>query len=359
MFHANPISKSFTGKKLYFEVIRVVAILLVIFNHTEAFNIPLMSNPMIPQIAIKLFLSICDKTAVPLFFMISGALLLHKEESFKTLICKRILRFCIIILFIQFIQHAYAHYVLGANFGIRMFFMALVRGYCIPVPAQSMNLTIWFLYAYLAFLALLPFLRLLAKHMTNEHFVFLFVLQLTTWAFLPYADTFYTKYLFLCNNAYLFTLAGYYAEHRIRIESFNKKWIIISCATSLLCILVSIIMYRVAQLVSVGKFANQYTLCFTGGLLIPCITLFLLSKKILSGNIKPAISKVICLLGSSVFFIMLFENILREFSRFVITSYTHFSSIYMRDLSITLFAACLGFALGIVFKRIPIIRKFI
>ena len=68
---------------LSLDFMRIFAILLVIFNHTDnrGFYRFLTDDPGTFLYWFNLFFSILCKAAVPLFFMISGALLLNKEES--------------------------------------------------------------------------------------------------------------------------------------------------------------------------------------------------------------------------------------------------------------------------------------
>ena len=75
-------------KKYYLEVIRILAILMVMYNHSAAFMS--FSNQSGVEYAISFLFSMVCKGAVPLFFMVSGALLLGKNESGKDLFQKRI-----------------------------------------------------------------------------------------------------------------------------------------------------------------------------------------------------------------------------------------------------------------------------
>ena len=74
-------------KKYYLEAIRIAAILMVMYNHSAAFMSFSVQSGV--EYAISFFLSMICKGAVPLFFMVSGALLLGKTESGKDLFQKR------------------------------------------------------------------------------------------------------------------------------------------------------------------------------------------------------------------------------------------------------------------------------
>ena len=87
-------------KKIYIEVLRIIAALFVIFNHTGSMGFELYSSYTIcsPKYWIMLFLSILCKVAVPLFLMISGALLLNKDLNVKEIWKYRISRIFIALL---------------------------------------------------------------------------------------------------------------------------------------------------------------------------------------------------------------------------------------------------------------------
>ena len=82
------------NKTIYIEVLRTVSIFLVIFNHTRGLGNNLYSYVLPDTFSYwgSLALSIFCKVAVPIFFMISGGMLLGKEESIRELFQKRIFR---------------------------------------------------------------------------------------------------------------------------------------------------------------------------------------------------------------------------------------------------------------------------
>ena len=72
-------------KLLYIEFLRAAAIFFVIFNHTATEGFLLFTKYPTDNIQYWLYLaiSIFCKFAVPVYFMISGALLLGKDEPLK------------------------------------------------------------------------------------------------------------------------------------------------------------------------------------------------------------------------------------------------------------------------------------
>lgn len=338
-------------RKLYLDILRIFSIILVLFNHTEAFHYPFQHEPSDASVYGALFISICVKTAVPLFFMISGALLLTKDESIYFLFKHRVLRFIIIIAIYQIFQHTYSYYICNSPTDLLHFFSHCLTGHI----CGAGNWAIWFLYAYLAFLLMLPFLRILTKQMTQTHFFYLFVIQLLFIAFIPFKDTGCSQYLFLCNNVFLYALAGYFADHRINLNNHFVRYKEILIAASIVCILLGCGMCEVHRIISGAENIGQDALCFHGCLLIPCMTIFLLVKYSMRHIRSTKWEHLLSVLGGAVFTIMLIENMLRNASEYYLRQYMPYS--YMRDVFVAILAFIVGLPIGIILKKIPGIRK--
>ena len=70
-------------KKYYLEAVRITAVLLVMYNHSAPFMSFATQHGV--QYAVSFFLSLVCKAAVPLFYMVSGALLLGKMKALGNL----------------------------------------------------------------------------------------------------------------------------------------------------------------------------------------------------------------------------------------------------------------------------------
>ena len=108
------------------------------------------------------------KGAVPLFFMVSGALLLGKNESGKDLFQKRILRMILVIVIFSFLY--YMKLVLKGERPFAPF------SFLLSLPTDLVYLPYWFLYSYLGVLTILPILRPLAQNMSKNTFWYLIIL---------------------------------------------------------------------------------------------------------------------------------------------------------------------------------------
>lgn len=97
---------------IYLDVLRIIAIYCVLFNHTNGFLLYATHYPL-PSSYLYLIISILSKVAVPIFFMISGALLLGKDESYQELLRKRILKYTIVLIIISFFYYFCLNYFKG------------------------------------------------------------------------------------------------------------------------------------------------------------------------------------------------------------------------------------------------------
>lgn len=328
--------------------------MLVVINHTSFFHIPFNREPGL-NAYILLHVSILIKVAVPLFFMITGALLLPKTESFSALFRKRIFRFACVIVVFQIIQHLYACFETGSSFCMSSFTYDVIKG-------KSAAPATWFLYTYLAVLLLLPLLRTLAKNMSNQHFLYLFALHLLTTSFFP-INTALQDWLVLSNfhngqNVFIYIFAGYFIETRLPHIPVSRRVYMMLIPASLCSVLLGAYMCEWGREIQQLDHYTQAIPCFQGCIFIPCITFFLAAKRydnIWSGN--RYIQKALTILGGGVFSLMLIENILRD-NAFEACSELINSKVISGILALT-FVYVVGFALGIFLKKLPVIKKFV
>ncbi len=151
-------------RKVYLDGLRIIAIILVVFNHTGGNGYMYFAKEINSFFyPVYLFISLFDKIAVPLFFMISGTLLIPKEESYKEIL-KRFFKFACILLFVSAITYVY-NYLRGFS-SVLSFKEFVVIFYSKGVIVQY-----WYLYAYLAYILMLPFIRKIARGLNEKDFM--------------------------------------------------------------------------------------------------------------------------------------------------------------------------------------------
>ena len=317
-----------------------------------------------------LMVSSLDKIAVPLFFMISGALLLPKQESLKILISKRVLRFLIVLVLFHAVQSCYYCWTCGENgIGFRSFlgdcyWGNLGKGYVLGWTGAG---AVWFLYAYIALLLMLPFLRAMVRGMELMSFYYLFALQIILCVVVPALFVLVTgntpegfrvlTYLPLCGNVFVYVIAGYYAEHKICVEKLKRWHILCLITVSAAFVLLAGLMSEWARLRMGAEHVNQYVPGLTSYLLVPCITIFIVVKRLLvSASEKKWVVNVARALGGAVFVVMIVENIMR---RELSVLFPEYNSSYLPSILVSCLVWLCGLLLGLVCKQIPILKKVI
>ena len=356
--------------KVYFDIMRIVAALWVIYNHTEAYHAYMHIDGNLRLLYIPL--SVITKLSVPLFFMISGATLLKKSESFYVIFRKRILRFLgVLILFcaINFLMVNLDAFMDGDaySFSPGRFLSHLLSGTipgCIPY---------WFLYAYLGFLLCLPFLQHIAKHLSKmdfsvllaTHFVLLSMIPvvnilLNHWGLSPIQLTASFSVPFASSSFLFYPLIGYYLDNHIDIKAIRGTQLFYLFICTLVCVLASCLCI-ICEGNTAGEYSQNYVALFD---YVIAIFAFV-GIKYLAVNAYPQfftqrITAILSTAGSLTFGIYLLDPILV----FVIGSkMTAFMKPYLPVLAIS-FCWCfismiLGGFITFVLKKMPIFRKLL
>ena len=148
-------------RKVYLEMIRIIAIFLVIFNHVE--GVTLYQTSVGLKTWGYMFISMLTSINVPLFFMVSGTLLLGKIDNFKTVIQKRAVRYLAVI-FIFSSSYCLLRSLVREDYEITLIkyiYKVFTGNYDYLAPY-------WFLYAYLGLLFTLPFMQRMVKGFTKQ-----------------------------------------------------------------------------------------------------------------------------------------------------------------------------------------------
>ncbi len=349
---------------VHLECMRIIAIYFVMFNHTGVngfFLFPLATGSKL--FPLYIFMSIFCKFAVPLFFMISGALLLGREnESVAEVWRKRILRMVVILIGISIVYQVYNCVRKGDTFVLSTFLKTLY--------SSRMSTALWYMYAYIAMLMMLPLLRRMAKGMNVQEYVYLAIMSIIFVGVIPILEyrigqnsvTMYSYLkgaLFTTTNMVYF-LMGYFFEHVLPEKYYTWKNAAIGIILSLIAIGVCCYMtvYRadvtgVCNESSSQQFHNcliaipTYTIYF-------CIKLFFMRK-----DIPVKVQHIILTLGGTTFGIYLLEGILRQETKPIFTMLKPVIHTMPACLIWILAAFILGVVVTSIIKKIPVIGKYI
>lgn len=354
-------SKS-ANRKLYLDFLRIIAILFVIYNHTNergyylyAFECPFYLKLL--YIATAGVISV----AVPIFLMISGSLLIPKQESLKDLYLKRVLRMVIVLVVFSVIQYAYWIIFEGEQLSLHFFLYYTVVG--------AMTPSYWYLYAYLAYLIALPLIRKLALNMSNRDFIYIFIIYfvvecvfktLVFFSGLGEMNGFFD--IPFLDKIIIYPLLGYYLEHRLGSEKYNSKGTLICIGVIVVSEVMIIIMtlhrnlpFEEFTVYDTGLYAGGFTFCLA-------FAIFYLVKQIFKNcdaNKHKVLSWIITTLGGCTFGVYLIEVMVRGQTGWIYDKiepiFGKYPSAWLWCISVFLIAAVIIYIL----RLIPGVKKIL
>lgn len=242
------------NRVLSLELMRVFAAFFVIFNHTSSEGHFLFSlyDPQSFQYWVYIFIAAFCHFSVPLFFMISGALLLcRNDETRRRSSLKKAFHMLVVLLvwsFLYYLSTVYdqSNYMTVARdsnpylqfvdsppikFNLIEFFLHVLI-------SPGWNHSYWFLYAYIGFLICLPMLQHMAQALTNRDYIRILCLFVILAMFVPAVQSLVVRnnYNFgaslmgiswIGTNVIIFPFTGYLLQHRLKNFWTKKKLLLL------------------------------------------------------------------------------------------------------------------------------------
>ena len=301
-----------SNRKFWMDVLRILASFLVCFNHSDGYHVFLYQEAD-GSLLSWIFVVVCVlcRVSIPLFLMISGALMLGREESWSVILKKRVFRFTVILTAVSLTMYVLKH---PGDFQWEGFLRDLFRGGIVT--------SYWYLYAYLSFLLMLPFLRRIAAGITGGDVAVLMGIRFLLLSVLPLVN-YYGSYqdhaqLYLSGdvqlpmamvNVIFYPLIGYYFANKYPMEHFGK-W------EAALCLLVCTVQTVVSTVVTYHEgihrgFTQNYLALFDYA---ATAAVFLLVRRLLeNARIPEKLASAAATFSGYVLGIYLMEPILAHF----------------------------------------------
>ena len=343
---------------IYLDLLRIMAILMVMFNHTGTKGFMLFTERLntiyyYPLLIVSIFI----KIAVPIFFMISGATLIKKEETLNELYTNRVLKYSITLIVFSFIHYLWLIDWNISNINIPYFIQTIY--------SSGIADAYWFLYSYLAYLIMLPIIRKLAKSMKEKDYhyliytyLFINILRIIDWLLFKGNITLQKDFYLLNEIQYFFyPLIGHYIHNEISEKYTDKKHITIYVILSILSLVITALLttYRCTYLNDYIEASAQYF--FNSLIFIPTITTFIIFKKYLNKETK--IYNIIRTLSSCTFGVMLLEHILRKTTKEVYYILLPFLNSFLSCIIWILFTYIVTTLIVFILKKISLINKLL
>lgn len=362
------MEKSGSDRKIYLEVLRIVACFFVIFNHTQNNGYDLYTQCAFSQPVFWIYLSvsIICKVAVPLFFMISGALLLDRDESLKDLYRKRVLRYFIVLLFFSAVYYL-IDYITEKE-------TALNPGrFLLRLYESEWSYSFWFLYAYLAYLIALPLLRSFARGLSDRNYLYLLILTFIMNGARPVVEYLISggshtinqnfDFSWLGASIVLYPLLGYYLAHRAPLCDGRR----LAFLWGLSLLLLSLSCYATyLKALADGYMSDNVSQTFFMSFVMVYSSAFFMSARSLCDRIKirAACRTVILSVSSATFGIYLLHLIVLSKNPWFdhVWSFLH-KTIHLNFMLSAFVAVFLVmiicYVLTLILKRIPLIRRLL
>lgn len=356
---------------IHLEMIRIIAIWFVVFNHTWTSGFMFYSAVGIsyryyyPLLSV----SVLCKIAVPLFFMISGALLLGREESYRQVYGKRVLRIVIVLILFSLLEYCYKLAGSGSmgeriNSAVSHFSM---RDFVWGIYSTEQAAAYWYLYAYLAFLMMLPLLRRMVREMKKKDYLYLIILHVIFCGVCPVTEYLLCRetgimqedfnVVLVTSTAVFYPLLGYFMEHVLEKEQYTIRNMLLLISSGIIAVVFTGILTTHRMKLTGDKTAEVFHSVL---IFFPVIAVYFTVKYLCGKHKLPGVLRnIIASAGSTVFGIMLFEDILRKEEMVI------FESL---QPGIGIFAACIVWVTAVVvsgslltwlLKRLPGLRELL
>lgn len=345
IINANKANKEI---EVYLDIIKIIAVWLVIFTHT---------GPMASKYYYEadnnqlLFISfdVIRAINVPLFFMVSGALLLGKQESITQIFKKRIFKY-----FTALLITSLFYYVVYLGNDWRD-----VKGFIIAFLEKPIIGPLWFMYEYLCYLLILPLLRCIAQRLPDKYYLYYFTLGVMAKGgfFILFSllglDSPYFPFSFSA-TACFYPLMGFYYGKRINKGELRRGKIMMGIIASFIATVICTIMTVQDEIVN-GEWSETYEDAFAT---IMTVTAFCLIKYLCEKiNFNELSKRVIHMIGNTVFGVYLISIYLQATLTYYWEKMLPYVPRYIAGLLYVTLIMCLGMVIVLLFNLSVIALK--
>lgn len=360
-------------------ILRMIFMICVVFCHTETrgaeYYLAYLDTWYFyyPLLGISMF----AKIATSAFFIISGMLLLSKDESVEKIYKRRVWRFFLVILIFFGIQCAYEHIIGYKDFTLRVYIDSIL------IHHPDLAWTYWFLLTFFGLQCMIPFLKVMAQNMNVMLFNLLIILHVVISILIPGLATLYyghtivmSEFIYFpvvhgARDAIFYFLLGFGLEYVWPRPSKKTLWHLFFAAIASLSIasgLYTFTLHNGYTDVNIGgvDVINRQTFTYMGSA-FPTIALYCIIRHWVTnsnylsgeGSKDKNITKILAWCGSRIFPVMLLENIFRAWLEPVYTLNQYGIPLIGCSVIVSIIAVFMGVMIGAVTKKIPYIRRLL
>jgi hypothetical protein len=277
------------------------------------------------------------------------------------------LRVLAVIFLFVFYNYAVDWYHFGESITLKKIFTTVYTGNSAGYTYWYGHL--WYLYAYLAYLLCLPFLRALVKNLETKYFYYMITLALAVQGVLPAVEYLLSGSSVVLNgdlrgnllilDIVLYPCIGYFLEHRVTLKPRSLKWLWLANFAGIGA--TELLIYR--QALATQVLNRNESQGFHGlFVLINCIAVFLTIKYLcanynLPGLLKKAIHSVgQCTFGIYLIHIMiLHSNPMYTLLEYLVMYINSMAACFLQCGCVMLIA----YVITLVLRKIPVLGKLL
>ncbi len=353
------MTNSVSKRKVHLDIFRFIAMFLVMYGHTgnKAMNHYLVEGDAFSYYFCIAF-HVITIASPSMFFFISGGLLLGKEESIKDVLKKRILRYAIVLVSFKVLQLVYTLLTNPDYLQNPAYQTNPVKTFFGVVYTQHVVAQYWFLAYYMAFLILLPLLRILARNMQDKHFMYLIVIYFIFEVALVIFEFFmeYDRidlYFPLFDQIVIKPLIGYFVITRLGDKVNDKKFLLCLNGAGLIFYVFNIY-YSHRILVETGSLNTLEGLMLFTALIVYCDVKFI-SDKLKLGEKRFASFISFCAAGGIVTYLL--DPQLHRITEFVYDKSYMTIKWFPAGILWTVCALAIGIPFAWLLRKIPYVGR--
>jgi surface polysaccharide O-acyltransferase-like enzyme len=289
------------SKTLWFDNLRVIATIGVIFIHVSSDYAPASGSISLYDFWVGNFFDSASRFSVPVFVMLSGALLLPKDYGISIFLKKRLLRLVVPFIFWSLIYILYS-FILKLHQGAHPGFIETARNIFVQLRDGSSR-HFWYIYMIIGVYLFIPIIGKWVRNASNKEMLYFLGIWLFT---LIFSQPVLEKVKPDIDLTYFSGFLGYLIlGHYLTVKQFTNKKRQNRVALLLLAAgLGSTIIGTYLVLYFKNEYSSMFYECLTPNILLFAMGLFILIKdKDITNRMLVKIRNFICKYSYGIFLV--------------------------------------------------------
>ena len=339
-----------TKRVFYYDALRAMAIIGIVFCHVSVYFLSFGFNS--PGFSSVAFLDCLRDFSIPIFVMLSGALLIGRDESFKVFFKKRLSR-----LLIPFLFWAAVYIIYSCSYTLENI-ISIFFGH-----TGSLGVIFWFVWMMIMMYIGIFVINKIISFTGKSAIYVLTVLSLIYFISIRFGFDPYSPMIVYFASFITYIIIGYFISSNDFIGSRvdGRILTIFTLAVSVLLYCYYILCFVVPKSQANGIFVSLGY--FTPLLFILSVNVFIFFKyldrtRVMDRIESGRIGDVISVISRYSFGIYLVHYLIIDFLKLNVLSYIPHFNTFFEIILIVIFTLIISLALLYIFDRIPFLNRF-